>query len=259
MKILVIGDIVGSPGRQAVKALVPKIKKEEGVEFVVANAENAAGGSGITPDIAEELFGYGADVLTSGDHIWKKKEVEEILDREPRLLRPANYPKGAPGFGGSVTKSKSGIDVGVICLVGRVFMAAVDCPFRAAREEIEKLKQKTNIILVDMHAEATSEKIAMGWYLDGDVSLVFGTHTHVQTADERILPKHTAYISDIGMTGPFDSVIGRRTEQIIQRFLTQLPVRFEMATENVQLHGVILDVDEKTGQAISLKRVQKKL
>ena len=259
MKILVIGDIVGSPGRQAVKALVPKIKKEESVEFVVANAENAAGGSGITPDIAEELFGYGADVLTSGDHIWKKKEVEEILDREPRLLRPANYPKGAPGFGGSVTKSKSGIDVGVICLVGRVFMTAVDCPFRAAREEIEKLKQKTNIILVDMHAEATSEKIAMGWYLDGDVSLVFGTHTHVQTADERILPKHTAYISDIGMTGPFDSVIGRRTEQIIQRFLTQLPVRFEMATENVQLHGVILDVDEKTGKAISLKRVQKKL
>lgn len=259
MRILAIGDIVGSPGRNAVKTLVPKIKKEEGVDFVVANAENAAGGSGITPDIAEEIFGYGVDVITSGDHIWKKKEIYDILDKESRILRPANYPDGVPGMGSTVIKSKTGVSVGVINLIGRVFMDAVDCPFKAAKKEIERIKKETNIIIIDMHAEATSEKIALVWYLDGIASFVFGTHTHIQTADERIYPKATAYITDLGMTGPYDSVIGRQPEQIIERFILQIPTKFLMAENNIQLHGAIADIDEKTGRATAIKRIQYKL
>jgi len=256
---LFIGDIVGEPGRHAIKELVPKIKSKKDIEFVIANAENVAGGSGVTPALADELFSYGIDVLTSGDHIWKRKEILDRLNTDKRLVRPANYPKDTPGSGATVVKSESGKEVGVINLVGRVFMQAVECPFRVAKEEADRLKNRTNIIIIDMHAEATSEKIAMGWYLDGLVSAIVGTHTHVQTADEKILPNGTAYISDTGMTGPFDGVIGRKKEQILTRFLTQLPARFEMAEGDIQLHGVIIDINEKTGKAQSIERIQEKL
>ncbi|OGW85660.1 MAG: metallophosphoesterase [Omnitrophica bacterium RIFCSPLOWO2_01_FULL_45_10] len=259
MKILFIGDTVGSPGRQAIKELVPKIKKREKIEFVIANGENVAGGSGVTPQLADELFGYGVDCITSGDHIWKRKEILDYIESEKRLLRPANYPKEAPGLGSTVLKSESGTNIGVINLIGRVFMLTVECPFRVAKEHVDKIKDKARIIIVDMHAEATSEKIALGWYLDGMVSAVIGTHTHVQTADERVLPNGTAFISDAGMTGPFDSVIGRKKEQILTRFITQMPARFEMAEGDVRLNGVILDIDEKTGKANSIRRVQEKL
>jgi len=259
MKILFIGDIVGSPGRRAIKELVPKLIKSEKIDFVIANGENAAGGSGITPKLADELLKAKVDAITSGDHIWKRKEMVEALDEYPSILRPANYPAGVPGAGANVYKTKSGIAVGVINLVGRVFMDSVDCPFKKVAEEVEDLKKRAKIIVVDLHAEATSEKIAMGWYLDGQVSAVLGTHTHVQTADERVLPQGTAYITDVGMTGPHDSVIGRKKEQILSRFLTQLPTRFEMAEDDVQLNGAVIDVDEATGKARSIKRISEKL
>ncbi|MBL7085304.1 MAG: TIGR00282 family metallophosphoesterase [Candidatus Omnitrophica bacterium] len=259
MKLLFIGDIVGAPGRKAIRVLLPKLKKRYSIDLSIANGENAAGGSGITPRIAEELFGYGLNMLTSGDHIWKKKEILEIIDSETRILRPLNYPKGSPGAGFGIIKTKKGKSVGVINLEGRVFMSSLDCPFRCAEQALEEIKKETKIILVDIHAEATSEKIALGWFLDGTVSAVLGTHTHVQTADERILPKGTAYITDLGMTGPYDSVIGRKVDQILARFLSQMPVRFEMASEDIQLHGVVLDIDEKTGKANSIERIQEKL
>lgn len=259
MKILFIGDIVGKPGRQAVAELLPKLRSEFQLDFVVANAENAAGGSGITPPVADELFGYGIDVLTSGDHIWKKREILEIIDKTRRILRPANYPESTPGVGSCTLESRSGVLVGVINLVGRVFMQALECPFQTANREIEKLRKETRVILVDIHAEATSEKIALGYFLDGQVSAVIGTHTHIQTADEKILPRGSAYITDLGMTGPYNSVIGRRIDQILQRFLTAMPTRFEIATEDIQLHGVVLDIDPKTGRANSIKRIQRKL
>ena len=255
MKVLLIGDIVGSPGRDVVKQLVPKITKEQKIELVIANGENAAGGSGITPAVAKEILKSGVDVLTSGDHIWKKKEAIDILDTEPRVLRPLNYPAGTPGNGSYIARTACGINVGVINVVGRVFMTPVECPFKTIMEEVKKISETTPVILVDIHAEATSEKIAMGWYLDGLVSCVFGTHTHIQTADERILPKGTAYITDLGMAGPYDSVLGRKTEQVLERFLTQMPTRFEMAAENVQMHGAIVDIDPKTGKALSIKRI----
>jgi len=258
MKVLLIGDIVGQPGRNAVKELLPVLKKEEHVDFVIANAENAAGGSGVTPPIGDELFKYGIDAMTTGDHIWNRKEIFDYLDKTNKLLRPANYPKGVPGFGSCVV-DKNSAKVGVINLAGRVFMDSIECPFRVVREEIESMKALTKIIFVDIHAEATSEKVALGWYLDGVVSCVFGTHTHIQTADERVLPKGTAYITDLGMTGPYDSVIGRRIDQILTRFITKLPTRFEMAEENVQLAGAVVEVDEKSGKALSIKRIQKKL
>lgn len=259
MKVLFIGDIVGAPGRLALETLAPKIKKREGIDFVIVNGENVAAGSGVTPALAADLFGYGADVITSGDHIWKRKEMVAELGSDKRLLRPANYPAGAPGFGYGVFEAGPGRNVGVLNLVGRVFMAAVECPFRTAKEIIDQIKDRAKIIIVDMHAEATSEKIALGYYLDGQVSAVLGTHTHVQTSDEKILPGGTAFISDVGMTGPFDGVIGRKKEQIIKRFLTQLPTKFEMAEGDIQLHGVILDIDDSSGRAISIKRVQEKL
>lgn len=259
MRILFIGDIVGEPGRHAIRELLPVIKRREDIGFIIANAENVAGGSGVTPALADELFGYGIDVLTSGDHIWKRKEILDYIKTSGRLVRPANYPKQAPGFGSTIVQAASGADVGVINLIGRVFMQPLECPFRVAKEEVEKMKGRARIIVVDMHAEATSEKIALGWYLDGLVSAIIGTHTHVQTADEKILPNGTAFLSDAGMTGPFDSVIGRKKEQILARFLTQMPARFEMADGDIQLHGAIIDVDEKTGKAESIKRVQEKV
>ncbi len=259
MRILFIGDVVGEPGRNAVAQIVPMLKAREGVEFVIANGENAAGGSGITPSLCDELYKSGVDVITTGDHVWKRKELMDRLVTDKRLLRPANYPREAVGAGSTVIESASGINVAVINLIGRVFMQPVECPFRAAKEEIARLDKRARIIIVDIHAEATSEKIALGWYLDGMVSAIAGTHTHVQTADEKILPKGTAFISDVGMTGPFDSVIGRNKEAVLSRFVTQMPAKFDTATGDVQLHGVIIDVDEKTGRADSIKRVQEKL
>jgi metallophosphoesterase (TIGR00282 family) len=259
MKILFIGDIVGSPGREAVKKLLPELTKEHGLGFVVANAENSAGGSGITRRIADELFDCGVDALTSGDHIWKKKEIFDFIDKDPRILRPVNFPEGAPGSGYAVFNSKGGVKVGVVNVNGRVFMEALDCPFRSTEKAVRELSAQTKIIIVDIHAEATSEKVALGWYLDGAVSAIIGTHTHIQTADERILPKGTAYLTDAGMAGPLDSVIGRKIEDVLPRFLTCIARGFEVATENVQLQGAVVDIDEKTGKANSIIRIQRKL
>lgn len=259
MRILFIGDIVGEPGRKAVKELVPKITKREKIDFIVANGENAAGGSGVTPALVDELLSYGVDVITSGDHIWKRKEIIDRIAQDARILRPANYPREAPGFGSTVVQSKAGVDVGVINIQGRVFMQAIEDPFRVVKSELDRIRNKARVIIVDVHAEATSEKIALGWFLDGLVSAVIGTHTHVQTADEKILPQGTAFLTDAGMTGPFDSVIGRNKEQILARFMTQMPTKFEMAEGDIQLHGAIIDIDEKTGKANSIKRVQEKL
>lgn len=259
MKILFIGDIVGRPGRDAVAGLVPAMRKASGLDMVIANAENSSGGSGITAETAAELFNASVDVLTSGDHIWKRREIFELIRSEPKILRPINFPAGAPGYGSGIFSTAGGIKVGVINVLGRVFLEPLECPFKTVKAAVEQLRKETPIILVDIHAEATSEKIALGWFLDGDVSAVVGTHTHVQTADERILPKGTAYITDVGMAGPFDSVLGRRVDNVLERFLSCVPVRFEVASENVQMHGVIIDIDEKTGAARSITRVQKKL
>jgi 2',3'-cyclic-nucleotide 2'-phosphodiesterase len=259
MKILFIGDIVGSPGREAIKKLVAPLREDLKIDFVIANAENASGGSGITAKVATELFASGVDVLTSGDHIWKKSEIFELINQEPRILRPLNFPSGAPGRGASIFKARNGVKVGVININGRVFMEALDCPFKAAFGACKELAAETKIIIVDMHAEATSEKVALGWYLDGKVSAILGTHTHIQTADEKILPRGTAYITDVGMTGPYDSVIGRRIDDVLTRFLSSIPVKFEVAEGNIQLHGALVEIDEATGLARSISRVQKKL
>jgi 2',3'-cyclic-nucleotide 2'-phosphodiesterase len=259
MKILFIGDIVGAPGREAIKKLVGPLKQEHKIDFVIANAENASGGSGITEQVSSELFACSVDVLTSGDHIWKRHEIFELINREERILRPLNFPSGAPGSGANVFTAKNGSKVGVININGRVFMDALECPFRAALSACEKLAEETKIIILDIHAEATSEKVALGWYLDGKVSAIFGTHTHIQTADEKILPKGTAYITDVGMTGPYNSVIGRRKEDVLTRFLSSIPVKFEVAQEDIQLHGAIVEIDQLTGRALSILRIQKKL
>jgi 2',3'-cyclic-nucleotide 2'-phosphodiesterase len=259
MKILFIGDIVGNPGREAMAKLLPKLKAEFQIEFTVANAENAAGGAGITPQVAEELFRAGADVLTTGDHIWDRREIHEALASNPFLLRPANFPEGAPGKGWCVFKT-AGAAIAVVNLEGRVFMRyQIDCPFKTAKIILEQLKDQANIILVDMHAEATSEKMALAHFLDGAVSAVVGTHTHIQTADEKVLPGKTAYITDLGMTGPYDSVIGQRKEKIIERFITGIPTRFEVASDDVQLAGVVLDIDARTGKADSIQRIQRRM
>ena len=259
MNILLIGDVVGKPGREAIKKLLPEIKKEFNIEFTVANIENAAGGAGITPNIVDEITDYDVDILTSGDHIWDRREIVTIIDTKNELLRPINYPTEIPGAGYCITQ-KQGKKIGVLNLQGRVFMApTVESPFKAASESIKVIKSKTPIILVDMHAEATSEKVAMGHFLDGLVSAVVGTHTHVQTADEKILSAGTAYITDLGMTGPCDSVIGQKKEKIIERFVTGIPVRFEVASGDVQLQGVVIDIDEKTGKAKSIQRLQRRL
>ncbi len=260
MRVLLIGDIVGRPGRTAIKKIVPGLRRDRCIDFVVANAENIAGGSGLTNETVDELFEGQVDVVTSGDHIWKKKEIYERLDKDKRILRPANYPKECPGTGTTIVKSSSGKKVAVINVVGRVFMGHIDaCPFKTAEKEIQMVHKDTKIILVDMHAEATSEKIALGRFLDGKASVVFGTHTHVQTADEKILPQGSAYITDLGMTGPHDSVIGRKVEPVIEHFLTCMPRKFEMADRDVELHGAIVEIDEKTGKALSIERVRERL
>ena len=259
MKVLLIGDIVGRPGRVAMERLVVPLREERGIDFVVANCENAAGGAGITPNTADELFRAGVDVLTSGNHVWKKREAFDLLKLDHRILRPANYPDGAPGSGSTVVEALSGQKVGILNVMGRVFMEALDCPFRTAERELARLKLATPTIIVDMHAEATSEKVAMGWFLDGKVSCVFGTHTHIPTADERILPQGTAFITDVGMTGPYDSVIGRRTDQILERFLSNIPNRSEVAEGNIQLRGLLVEINPATGKALSVERIAKRL
>ena len=260
MKLLFIGDIVGSPGRNAVKELLPKLREQHALDFVIANGENSAGGNGITPKIAEELFSFGVDVITTGDHLWDQKEVVELLENEKRFLRPLNYPAGTPGQGSAIFEVRSSaFDVrcliGVLNLQGRTFMPPLENPFLLGREEVERLRRQTKIIFVDFHAEATSEKIAMGWFLDGKVTAVVGTHTHVQTADDRVLPGGTAYITDVGMTGPFDSVIGTRKEIVLERFLTQIPNKFDVAKGDVRLQAVLIDVDERSGSAMSIERL----
>jgi len=255
VRILFIGDIVGKPGRQAVSRGLHRLVDRHLVDLVIANGENAAGGFGITEETAKDLYGCGIHLLTSGNHIWDKKDALDFIDREKNLLRPANYPQGVPGRGSGVVTTAAGIRIGVLNLEGRVFMNNIECPFRTADREVALLRQETTVILVDFHAEATSEKIALGWYLDGRVSAVIGTHTHVQTADERLLPGGTAYISDAGMTGAFDSVIGVRKEEPIERFLTQLPVKFEVAKNNLRLNGVVIEVDESSGTALGIERI----
>lgn len=255
VNILFIGDIVGRPGRQAVSRELHRLVDRFNVDVVIANGENASGGFGITAETARELFACGIHMFTSGNHIWDKKEALEYLKKEERIIRPANYPEGAPGKGSTIVVTPGGIKVAVLNLVGRVFMDSLDCPFKAADREIAALSAVTNIILVDFHAEATSEKSSLGWYLDGRVSAVVGTHTHVQTADERILSAGTAYITDVGMTGAFDSVIGVRKEEPIYKFLTQLPAKFEVAKKDLRLNGVVLTIDESSGKALGIERV----
>jgi 2',3'-cyclic-nucleotide 2'-phosphodiesterase len=256
MRILFIGDIVGKAGRQAIDGVLEKVIAGHKIEFTVANGENAAGGMGITPAIAIEILDQGVDVLTSGNHIWAKKEIVPFLDEELRILRPANYPPKVPGRGSGIFHSRNGQKLGVLNLEGRVFMKHLDCPFRVGEKEVELLREETNIILVDFHAEATSEKMAMGWFLDGKVSAVLGTHTHVQTSDERILSEGTAYISDVGMTGPMDSVIGIRKEIALERLLTQIPWKFDVAKEEIELQGVVIDVNSKTGRSENIQRIK---
>jgi metallophosphoesterase (TIGR00282 family) len=254
MNILFVGDIFASAGRQIVAENLPRIVYSEQIQLTIANAENAAGGFGITPLVAQELLSSGVDVLTTGNHVWDKKEIQDYLPREPRLLRPANYSAGLPGTGVAVVDSFGGVPCAVINLQGRVHMAVTDCPFRKADEILNSLDSAVKVRIVDFHAETTSEKVAMGWYLDGRVSAVLGTHTHVPTADTRILPQGTAYQTDVGMTGPYDSVIGVQKEIILRRFLTSLPVRMEAAKKGAELHAVIVDVDETTGRARSARR-----
>jgi metallophosphoesterase (TIGR00282 family) len=253
MNILFIGDIFGSPGRRIVADHLQDILATNRIDLAIANAENSAGGFGITPAIAEDLFALGLDVLTSGNHIWDKREIYDYLGRQPRLLRPANYPE-APGSGVITYRTKSGVDCAVINLQGRVYMPATDCPFRKADQILQDLDPSIKVKFVDFHAEVTSEKIALGWHLDGRVSAVVGTHTHIATADTRILPGGTAYQTDCGMTGPYDSVIGVQTDIVLQRFLTSLPVRMEAAKTRPELHAVIVDVDETTGHARAVRR-----
>jgi metallophosphoesterase (TIGR00282 family) len=256
LKLLFVGDIVGRPGRYALTHALGRLVDRHCVDLVIANGENAAAGFGLTAEVAREIFDAGVDVITSGNHIWDKKEIFAFFDREPRLLRPANYPPGLPGKGGGVFKTAGGVPIGVINLEGRAFMNNLDCPFRAADALIDEISVQAKIIFVDFHAETTSEKISLGYYLDGRISALIGTHTHVQTADERILPGGSAYLTDVGMTGSRDSVIGIRKEEAIERFLTQLPIRFEVAKKDPWLCAVLVTIDEKSGKAQAIERIQ---
>ncbi len=254
MRVLFIGDIIGEPGRKIVRAHMRELTEKHHPDLIIANGENAAGGFGITPEIAEDLFSLGIHVLTSGNHIWDKKEIESYLAKQDRLIRPANYPEGNPGYGSVVISSPSG-KAAVLNLEGRVFMSNLQDPFRVGEREIEKLKKETPVVIIDFHAEATSEKNALAWHLDGKASAVIGTHTHIQTADERILPGGTAFITDAGMSGPSDSVIGVKKEQAIARFLYQTPHRFELPKGPVHLNAVFLEIDSASGKAKSIERI----
>jgi metallophosphoesterase (TIGR00282 family) len=256
VKVLFIGDIFGEPGRRALARAVPRLVGQRQIDIVIGNGENAAGGFGITPELAEELFDLGLAVITTGNHAWDKKEILDYFPREPRLLRPANYPSGVPGNGSVVVESAGGEQLGVLQLMGRAYMPTLDCPFQVAKKELAALKKRTAAVIVDMHAEATSEKMAMGHYLDGEVVAVVGTHTHVQTADDQILPKGTAYLTDIGMTGPLHSVIGVKKELAIEKFLTGMPRRFEVASGPSVFCAVLLELDARLGKALSIERIR---
>jgi metallophosphoesterase (TIGR00282 family) len=260
VKLLFIGDIVGQPGRRAVAELLPQLRQQHALDFVIANGENSAGGSGITPKTAGEIFSAGVDVITSGDHLWDQKEVMELLQNEKRFLRPLNYPPGTPGQGSAVFEVRSsefGVrsSIGVLNVQGRTFMPPLENPFLLALDEVKRLRERTKIIFVDFHAEATSEKIAFARMLDGQASAVVGTHTHVQTADEQIFPGGTAYLTDAGFTGPHESVLGREIEPVLKRFLTNMPQRFEVAKDRVLLHGAVIEIDDASGKALKIQRV----
>ena len=255
MRLLFIGDIVGRPGRDLVHRGLPALVDEHRIDLVIANAENAAAGFGITREIGDQILGWGVDVMTSGNHIWDKKEAIDYIGAEPRLLRPANFPAGVPGNGAYLARTADGRSAGVINVMGRVFMLAIDDPFAVVLREIDKLRERARVIFVDFHAEATSEKMAMGWHLDGKVTAVIGTHTHVQTADDRILPKGTAYLTDVGMTGPHDSVIGVDIAPALGKFLNGMPARFETATGNPRLNAVVVEADDQTGLALDIERL----
>lgn len=266
MKLLFIGDIVGQPGRRAVKELLPKLREAYALDFVIANGENSAGGSGITPKTAGEIFSAGVDVITSGDHLWDQKEVMELLANEKRFLRPLNYPPDTPGHGSAIFEFRTRNSelrtpnlIAVLNAQGRTFMPPLENPFLLAAAEVKRLRAQTRIIFVDFHAEATSEKIAFARFLDGQVSAVVGTHTHVQTADEQIFPGGTAYLSDAGFTGPHESVLGREIEPVVKRFLTTMPQRFDVAKDRVQLHGAVIEIDDLNGKALNIQRVSEAL
>jgi len=260
MRLLFLGDVVGRPGRRALAALVPRLAAQEDIEFIIANCENASGGKGVDPRSADELHEAGVDVLTSGNHVWQNREIVPYMRESGRLLRPLNFPPGVPGVGWTVQKARrSEARVAVLNLIGRVFMAPVDCPFRAADEALADIRREASIVFVDMHAEATSEKVAMGRFLDGRVSAVVGSHTHIQTADETVLPGGSAYLTDAGMCGPEDSVLGVRTDRVVERFLTQMPTRFEVAAGAVLVQGAVIDIDGETGRARSIRRVRERV
>jgi 2',3'-cyclic-nucleotide 2'-phosphodiesterase len=254
MRLLFIGDIFGKPGREVARRAIPALVAAHDVDLVIANVENAAAGFGITGDLADALLGFGADVMTTGNHVWDKKEILDYIPRQPKLLRPANFPAGTPGRGSWLGQTRTGEPVGVLNLMGRVFMAPLDDPFALAHREVEALRARARVVLVDFHAEATSEKVAMGWHLDGRVTAVVGTHTHVQTADDRILPKGTAYITDVGMTGPHDSIIGVTVEAALTKFTTAMPSKFEAASGGARLNAVLVTADPATGKATALTR-----
>lgn len=255
MRILCMADVVGSAGRKAISAIVPGLIRERGIDFVIANGENLAGGIGVTGPTAEEMFSAGVGALTGGNHTWKHREALPFIKNDARILRPYNYPPGAPGRGAHVYETTAG-PVGVISVLCRIFMEPVDCPFRGVDRALEEISGRAKVIVVDVHGEATSEKRAIGWHLDGRVSIVYGSHTHVPTADEEVLPQGTAYVTDVGMTGPYASIIGMKKEKVLEKFLTQRPVAFEPASGDVQLRAILADVDATTGRATAVERLK---
>ncbi len=259
VRVMMIGDVVGKPGRKICRALIPHLREKDEIDLVIANGENLAAGSSLTKETAEELFSSGVDVITSGDHIFKKREGVQMVETNPAVLRPLNYPKGTPGLGCHIFTTAKAHKVAVINLMGRVFMQPIDCPFQAMESLLSKIQSQTKVIVVDFHAEATSEKVALGWFLDGQVSALCGTHTHIQTADETILPRGTAYVTEVGMTGPYRSVIGRDIEQVIRKFRTQMPTPMEVASEDLRLSGVVLELDAQSGKARSIRRIHERL
>ena len=254
MKILLVGDVIGNPGRAAFAKYTPEIKKKHGIDLVIVNAENSAGGKGVNRKSADALYRAGADILTTGNHVWDNREVMEIIDDDPYLVRPANYPEGAPGKGFCIYPFRAK-NIAVINMSGRAFMPEMDCPFQKIEEVLSEIGDEADIIILDLHAETTSEKMAMGWYLDGRVQVVVGTHTHIQTSDESILPEGTAYITDLGMVGPWNSVLGVRSDIILQKFITCRPVRFELADGPAVYSALIVDIDDKTDMPVAVERI----
>lgn len=255
MNILMIGDIVGKPGRRALRNLLPALQQKYKIEFTIANAENAAGGKGLSQEVFAEIVGAGVDVLTMGNHVWDNRDIFSFIDDEPRIVRPANYPGDCPGQGFHIYTGGFNKKIAVINVSGRVFLDPLDCPFQITGGILDQVNDKADIIIIDFHAEATSEKLAFAYYLDGSVSAVLGTHTHIQTADERILPQGTAYITDLGMTGPIDSILGMDKDLVVKRFISQRPVRFEVAKGSAQLQGVVLSFDDNTNQVLGIERI----